>query len=586
VDEDWRRKGIATALFEESREFADNKGFTMLTLGTKKGSDACYFYDSLCPSTKDSNAQLDKYTWFLSKGLSATRTAKGKRGPRHHKPHNILMHAAPELERLAKTGGAELAMACVVTSKKATFWSNQGTSRHLNPNQVVFPIASLTKIFTKMALELCVGKKLLTWDDPISKHLSIDPESDLGRKSIFQVAFHSFMPYMNDAILAPDASPILCMEDLLPVAQNYHRESKGIQTSLEYSNANFAFLADCIEQVTGKPFPIVVKGDILTPLGMNSTCVTKDDLDQIPQHRRPRDPYMRYFDKVCGPAFGFWSTVEDLAKLFKAMLAPKQSKLITWFKRNHQLDVDLFSPATDFEGLTYSLFGTGFPPDTDFGWESRNSQFSPAAERDRTNFYPKPLQCFTGAVNGFDSSAFFLPDIETVIFCAASTKNLVDVAYPIAVRLLQELLPDPISPDMAQITLETKRYQEIAMSRDLHPACLPPLSGSFVCDELRQWFDFEENEYRVTLSGRVVLEYQWVHTKDAVKLVPSPPYLEWVKSWENNLLQVTREDEGDVTGLIRMGWNGTMRKYKRKMSCKIAKIDDSVAHQSELADGG
>ena len=164
-----------------------------------------------------------------------------------------------------------------------------------------------------------------------------------------------------------------------------------------------------------------------------------------------------------------------------------------------------------------------------------------------------------------DTSAFFLPDTKAVIFCAASTKNLVDVAYPIAVRLLQELLPDPISPDMAQIVLETEKYQEIAMSRDSHPACLPPLSGSFVCDELRQCFDFEENEYQVTLSGRVVLEYQWVHTEDAVKLVPSSPYLEWVKSWKNKLLQVMREGEGDVTGLIRMSWNGTMWKYKRKM---------------------
>ena len=171
---------------------------------------------------------------------------------------------------------------------------------------------------------------------------------------------------------------------------------------LEYSNANSVFLAECIERVIGKPFPMVVKDEILTPLGMNSTCVTKDDLDQIPQHRR--GPYMRYFDNVCCPAMGFWSTAEDLAKLFKAMLAPKQSKLITWLKGNRQLDIDLFSPAIDFKGLTYSLFGTGFPPDADFGWESRNSLFSPAAERDRTNFYPNSIQCFTGAINGFDSS--------------------------------------------------------------------------------------------------------------------------------------------------------------------------------------
>jgi hypothetical protein len=32
-------------------------------------------------------------------------------------------------------------------------------------------------------------------------------------------------------------------------------------------------------------------------------------------------------------------------------------------------------------------------------------------------------------------NAIFLPDIETVILYAASMKNLVDVAYPIAVRL-------------------------------------------------------------------------------------------------------------------------------------------------------
>jgi len=564
VDEDWRRKGIATALFDESKAFADSEGFTTLTLGTKKGSDACYFYDSLRPSTKDSNAHLVKYTWFLSKGLPTTQvTEKRKREPRHHKPHNILEYAAPELERLAKTGGAELAMACVVTSKKATFWSNQSTSRY--SNQLVFGIASLSKIFTKMALQLCVEKGLLTWDDPISKHLSIDPESDLGRKSIFQVAFNNGTPYMNDGILGPDASPILSMEDLLPVAQNYHEKSRGIQASIEYSNANSPLLAECIAQVTGKPFPMVVKEYILIPLGMNSTCVTKDDLDKIPQHQQ--GPHMRYFDNVCVPAMGFCSTVEDLARLFKAMLAPKQRELITRLKRKPQLHVDFFSPAKDCKGFAYSLFGTRFPPGTDIGRMSRNSWLSPAAERDRTNSYPRPLQGCTGAINGFDSSVFFLPDIETVILCAASTKSLVDNAYPIAVRLLQQLLPDPVSPDMAQIASDIKRYEEIALSRGRYPARLPPLSGSFVCDELRQRFDFEENEYRVTLSGRVVLEYQWVYTEDAIELVPSPPSLEWSRSWKNKILEVTREGEGEgegeVTGLIRMCWNGIMWKYKR-----------------------
>jgi len=87
----------------------------------------------------------------------------------------------------------------------------------------------------------------------------------------------------------------------------------------------------------------------------------------------------------------------------------------------------------------------------------------------------------------------------------------------------------------------------------------------FVVAAAADLFDFEETEYRVTLSGRVVLEYQWVCTKDAIELVPPPFSLEWNRSWKNKLLEVMREgEEGeDIMGLIRMCWNGIMWKYKR-----------------------
>jgi hypothetical protein len=38
--------------------------------------------------------------------------------------------------------------------------------------------------------------------------------------------------------------------------------------------------------------------------------------------------------------------------------------------------------------------------------------------------------------------------------------------------------------------------------------------------------------------------------------------LEWDRSW-HGVLEVTRDGEGDVTGMVRMGWNTVTWKYKR-----------------------
>lgn len=560
------------------KQFALHRGFTTITLGTKKDSDACRFYDSLCPTTKVSDGEVNKYTWTLAMQPGATHIIKNRELPTCHwkprcfragttrwKPRDVLKGAASDLEDLARTGNADIAMACVVTPKQVAFWSHQDKPRHSNPNQVVFGIASFSKVLINLALELCYKKGILCWNDPISKYLSLDPDTELGQKRISQLAFHNGVPFMDDAALAPDGSPILSLEALLLVVQNYYRESRGIQASFEYSNINYTLLEMIITEATGKSSSVFLKEHILEPLQMKSTCVTKEDLDQIPQDRR--GPYREYLNDVCRSPMGFCSTLEDLAKLFKAMLAPKQSKWGSCRTKTRPLDVDIFAIVKSHKGIKYSLFGTEFPPNTNVEWMSRNSLFSPAAEHDPTNFYPESLQCRTGAISGFDLTGFFLPDRQTVILVGASTQNYVDVAYPIGLRILQQLLPAPISPDVAQITSDIPRYQEITRSYDFEQASLLPLSGSFVCNELNQRFDFDETLYQATLSGtlsgRTVLKYQW-KSAHAIILLPakSPLALEWIKAWGNLILEITWE-AGIVTGFVRMGWNGIMWKHKR-----------------------
>jgi hypothetical protein len=77
-------------------------------------------------------------TWTSTPGV---RTILYPRyGKRKSHPHDVLKHAAPDLERLAKTDGAELAMVCVVTSKKVTFWSNQGTPFVMLSSVIILPV--------------------------------------------------------------------------------------------------------------------------------------------------------------------------------------------------------------------------------------------------------------------------------------------------------------------------------------------------------------------------------------------------------------------------------------------------------------
>ena len=107
----------------------------------------------------------------------------------------------------------------------------------------------------------------------------------------------------------------------------YFRPNNGFN----YSNTNYALLANIVEQISGQPFDVFMKENIFDPLGMNDSFIYHMNNDSIvspyitvgiPGYRyrgwRPVRQRNEYLNGVMGDK-GVYSSVEDLLKFDQAL---------------------------------------------------------------------------------------------------------------------------------------------------------------------------------------------------------------------------------------------------------------------------
>jgi CubicO group peptidase (beta-lactamase class C family) len=142
------------------------------------------------------------------------------------------------------------------------------------PNQVdtKFGLASVTKIFTGVAIAQLVEKGKLSYDDSISTHLPDYPNREVARK----VTIHHLLTHtsgmgdiigvrsnaMIDSLRSPrDYFPLFADE---PPA---FEPGKGVR----YSNAGYIVLGAMVERVSGQSYADYLQEHIFTPAGMKNT---------------------------------------------------------------------------------------------------------------------------------------------------------------------------------------------------------------------------------------------------------------------------------------------------------------------------
>lgn len=230
-----------------------------------------------------------------------------------------------------------------------------------NTSKTKFPVGSVTKQFTAMAVMQLYEKGLLTLEDKLSKYIPDYPEGD--KITIKQMLTHSaglasFTEYQEFLAAKPEN---MTFEYLLEIAKSKALEFEP-GTSWKYSNTGYLLLGYIVEKVSGESLEEYFNSNIFTPLGMTSTGASY----QGDKKMYDSTGYAGYLDLtpiddeiILRGAYGagyLYSTVEDLYKWDRALYTDKLVKKET-------MDM-IFTGSVDVQpGVKYGL-----------GWFVRDDQ--------------------------------------------------------------------------------------------------------------------------------------------------------------------------------------------------------------------
>jgi len=225
-------------------------------------------------------------------------------------PTETAARIAPLVSRYSQLG--YLNGAVLVARHGTVLYSNgigyaNFASRTPNTPQTKFGIASLTKQFTAVLILQQIADGKIKLDGKLSDYLPWYRKDTASRITIEQLLHHT-------AGLPPHTEP-------LAFAQKSCQPDLGAQpgTQWNYSNCGYDLLGLVLEQVTGKPFSVLLQERLLDPLGMKNSGMDNNDLVQrggatgyVRQAgaRYSAGPYLDHAHIYSAGAM--YSTVEDL----------------------------------------------------------------------------------------------------------------------------------------------------------------------------------------------------------------------------------------------------------------------------------
>jgi len=194
-----------------------------------------------------------------------------------------------------------------------------------------FQLASVSKMFTAMAIMILKENNKLLYDDSLTKYI---PEFPYSGITVRQLLHHrSGLPrYMSLTDKQWDISKPVNNEDVIKLFVEYKPDKYyKPDERFHYCNTNYILLASVVERITGKTFDMFVKENIFAPLSMDNSFVYNLRSDTLVHYRveagtpgyRSRGWRMiemgdYYLNGVMGDK-GVYSTVEDLFKFNQAL---------------------------------------------------------------------------------------------------------------------------------------------------------------------------------------------------------------------------------------------------------------------------
>ena len=224
-------------------------------------------------------------------------------------------------------------LSVAVVHDQELIWS--GGFGYANPDkrvkatsETVHSICSISKLFTSIAIMQLRDQGKLRLDDPVSKHLSWFEINNLysnkGEATVQSLLTHSSgLPRESDfPYWSPPDFPF-------PVSKSIKEKISSQETLypadtyFQYSNLGLTLAGEIVAKVSGTDFDTYIQKNIIKPLGLENTrTVMPKKLygkqlagGHSARNRNGERPQVELFHaQGIGPAAGFSSTVDDLAK--------------------------------------------------------------------------------------------------------------------------------------------------------------------------------------------------------------------------------------------------------------------------------
>lgn len=228
-----------------------------------------------------------------------------------------------------------------------------------------FHLASLSKIFTALAVIMLSERNQLSLDAPV-KHYFRTPQ--YPSVMIRHLLTHSSGIANYYRLLEREGLSDVGLTDhaCLELLRRHNQLEFPPGARFDYSNSNYVLLAIIVAQVAGIPFGQFMQQEVFSPLGMQHTRVC-DERCALPGqacgYRKADNGYLS--DNLHALTSGdgtICSTVSDLCRWERALYAG-----------------EIISPASLDLAITSGLASTGESLQYGFGWETQRS--SPALRR-------------------------------------------------------------------------------------------------------------------------------------------------------------------------------------------------------------
>ena len=161
--------------------------------------------------------------------------------------------------------------------------------------QSAFELASVSKLFTSVAILQLKQKGKLRLDDPVKKYLPMFRYPQITIRHLLSHTSGLADFQMLEKPYATDTSKIFTIADLVPAinqSDDAVRFNPGEKWS--YSNSGYGLLALIVEKVSGLPFPSYLTRYIFQPTGMKHTYASSPLLKVADAHRVKGYDYPNY----------------------------------------------------------------------------------------------------------------------------------------------------------------------------------------------------------------------------------------------------------------------------------------------------